>query len=295
MRAALILVLLAILSGSLWAMTRPAPLPEDALAGLSGDAEAGEAVFWAAGCASCHAAPGARGDDRLVLAGGRRLETEFGTFIAPNVSPDPDHGIGGWTAAQFASAMVRGVSPGGQHYYPAFPWTSYRNATLQDMADLKAYMDTLPPSEATSEDHALRFPYSIRRGIGLWKRAATPDGWAVEGELTEAEARGRYLAEALAHCGECHTPRDRFGVLDRSRWLAGAPNPSGDGRIPDITPSALTWSAGEVAGYLASGFTPDFDTAGGSMAAVVASLAELPSEDLEAIAAYLARVPPSAP
>ena len=276
-------------------LTRPSalsPATEEALAALPGDAEAGEAVFWAAGCASCHAAPGARGEDRLVLAGGRRFETEFGVFLAPNISTDPDHGIGGWSLAQFATAMIEGVSPDGRHYYPAFPYTSYRLAELQDIADLKAFLDGLPASDRANDAHSLRFPYGFRRGVGLWKRLALEDSWAVTGDLTEEEARGRYLSEALAHCAECHTPRDRLGRLDRSRWLAGAPNPSGSGRIPGITPATLTWSPGEIAGYLASGFTPEFDTAGGTMAAVVASLGQLPREDLDAIAAYLARVPP---
>ncbi len=286
----------ALIAGAaFFGLTRPDPLPpatQEALAALEGDAEAGEAVFWAAGCASCHAAPGARGDDRLVLAGGRRFETEFGVFVAPNISTDPDHGIGGWTLAEFANAMMAGVSPDGQHYYPAFPYSSYRMAELQDIADLEAFMGGLPASDRASEPHELGFPYGLRRGVGLWKRLALEDGWAVTGDLTEEEARGRYLAEALAHCAECHTPRDRFGRLDRDRWLAGAPNPSGSGRIPGITPATLDWSEGEIAGYLASGFTPSFDSAGGTMAAVVASLGELPREDLDAIAAYLARVPP---
>ncbi|MGY6412159.1 MAG: c-type cytochrome [Alkalilacustris sp.] len=276
-------------------LTRAAPLPtatQTALAALQPDPQAGEAVFWAAGCASCHAAPSARGEDRLLLSGGRRFETEFGTFVAPNISTDPDHGIGGWTLAEFANAVMAGVSPDGRHYYPAFPYTSYRLAELQDIADLKAFMDSLPASDRANEAHALGFPYAIRRGVGLWKRLALEDGWAVTGDLTEQETRGRYLSEALAHCAECHTPRDRLGRLDRDRWLAGAPNPSGSGRIPGITPATLDWSAAEIAGYLASGFTPSFDTVGGTMAAVVASLGQLPREDLDAIAAYLARVPP---
>jgi mono/diheme cytochrome c family protein len=107
----------------------------------------------------------------------------------------------------------------------------------------------------------------------------------------ELEA-GRYLAEALAHCGECHTPRNAMGGLDRSRWLAGAPNPSGEGRIPNITPAALDWSAADIAEYLKSGFTPEFDTAGGSMAAVVAGTSRLSDADRAAIAAYVKAVPP---
>ena len=286
-----LVAVLAIAAAAFWALSRPDPLPDADFAGLSGDAERGEAVFWATGCASCHAAPGASGDDRLVLSGGRSLESDFGTFRAPNISTDPEHGIGGWTLAEFGNAMLRGVSPDGRHYYPAFPYTSYRFATLEDVADLKAFMDTLPATDAPSPANDLAFPFNLRRGIGLWKRLNLPDGWAVPDPLDAQAERGRYLSEALAHCGECHTPRKRLGGMDRARWLAGAPNPSGDGRIPAIDPGTLTWSKDEIAGYLATGFTPSFDTAGGTMAAVVQSLSQLPREDLDAIAAYLAAVP----
>ena len=290
MRLAFVTVMLMVLAGAVWALSRPQGLDPALLAGLEGDAEAGEAVFWAAGCASCHAAPGASGEDRLVLAGGLALRTDFGVFRVPNISTDPEHGIGGWSLQAFAEAMVAGVSPEGWHYYPSFPWGSYRLAELQDVADLKAFMDGLPASDRASEAHELPLPLRWRRGIGLWARML-PEGWAVDGPMTEAEARGRYLSEALAHCAECHTPRTWWGGLDRNRWMAGAPDPSGSGRVPGLTPAQLDWSAQDIAGYLASGFTPSFDTAGGSMAAVVAALQELPREDLDAIAAYIKRLP----
>ena len=288
-----LLLLLAVVGAVLLWLSRPQPLPASAFDGLSGDAARGELVFWAAGCASCHSADGARGDDRLLLAGGRRFDSDFGTFVAPNISSDAEHGIGGWTLAQFANAMLRGVSPDGQHYYPSFPYTAYTRMEPADVADLKAYLDTLPASARANEPHELAFPYTLRRGIGFWKRRYLVDDWVVTGELSEQELRGRYLSEALAHCGECHTPRDALGGLDFSRWLAGAPNPSGSGSIPDITPSGLSWSEREIAGYLASGFTPSFDSVGGSMAAVVDALGRLPAEDLAAIAAYLKRVAPA--
>lgn len=287
----ILLVLAAVGALALWWIARPDPLPEGALAGLAGDPARGERVFWASGCASCHAAPGAEGEARLVLAGGRRFETPFGIFVAPNISTDPTHGIGGWSLEDFGNAVLRGVSPEGRHYYPAFPYTSYIRMTPGDLADLKAFMDTLPPSDRPDEPHALAFPYSLRAGLGLWKALYLDPAFVLEGPLSAEEERGRYLVEALAHCGECHSPRDALGGLDRSRWLAGAPNPSGPGRIPDITPGALRWSAGQIADYLGTGFTPEFDTAGGSMAEVVKNLAMLPPEDRAAIAAYLKRLP----
>ena len=275
-----------------WVLTAARPLPASATAGLSGDAARGEAVFHAAGCASCHFAPGASGEAQRVLSGGQRFATAFGTFIAPNISPDPDHGIGAWTLAEFASAVTRGVSPDGQHYYPAFPYAAYGRMTLQDVADLWAFWPSLPASATPSAPHEVAFPFNIRRSLGGWKLLFGRGDWAVAGNLTPTEGRGRYIAEALAHCGECHTPRNALGGLDRSRWLAGAPNPSGPGRVPNITPAALAWTEGEIVAYLTSGFTPEFDSAGGHMAHVVENMARLPESDRQAVAAYLKRVAP---
>ncbi len=275
-----------------WFLASPRPLSDAAVAGVTGDAGHGEQVFWAAGCASCHMAPGATGEAQLVLAGGQRFATAFGTFVAPNISPDPAQGIGGWSFAQFASAVQSGVSPGGEHYYPVFPYAAYAKATLQDVADLKAYLDTLPPSPAPSQPHQVAFPFNIRASLGGWKLLFAGSDWAMPGNLTPTEARGRYIAEALAHCGECHTPRNALGGLDVSRWMGGAPNPSGQGRIPNVTPAKLTWSAEEIETYLTSGFTPDYEPAGGEMVHVVENMGHLPEADRAAIAAYLKRLAP---
>lgn len=292
-RALLLLAALAVGAGAAgWALTAPERIDPARLDGRAGDAARGEAVFRIAGCASCHAAPGAEGEARLLLAGGLRFETDFGTFIAPNVSPSPQ-GIGGWSVADLANAMLAGVSPGGAHYYPAFPYASYARMAPQEIADLHAYIMTLPPSETESAPHELRFPFSIRRGIGLWKRLyLSPEPVvAVDGETLE---RGRYLVEGPGHCGECHTPRNALGGPDLSRWLAGGPNPDGKGRIPNLTPheTGLTWSAADVAEYLRSGFTPEYDVAGGTMVDVVKNTATLTDEDRAAIAAYLKALPP---
>ena len=217
------------------------------------------------------------------------FETEFGTFYAPNISPDPDHGIGGWTQAQFLNAVMQGVSPDGQHYYPAFPYTSYTKADPQDMADLFAYMQTLPADATPSRAHDVGFPFNIRRGLGVWKALYLTDDWAIDGDLTADETEGRYLAEALAHCTECHTPRNAIGGLDRANWCMGAPNPSGDGRIPAIAGDDFDWSDFDISAYLESGFTPSFDVAGGSMAKVIANTGQLDKADLDRIAAYILR------
>ncbi|MBT0956954.1 cytochrome c [Alphaproteobacteria bacterium KMM 3653] len=272
-----------------WGVTRPAGL-DPAFAGVTGDAEAGALSFAAGGCASCHSAPGATGEAKLVLAGGKAFASPFGTFYAPNISPS-EAGIGGWSSQDLALAMTEGVSPGGQHYFPAFPYTSYQKASPQDVAGIYAYVMTLPADATPSKAHEVGFPYNIRRNMGGWKFLFGGGDWAVGGELTEAQERGRYLVEGLAHCGECHTPRNALGGLQRGQWLGGAANPSGEGRIPNITPGGLDWSEGDIAEYLSSGFTPEFDTAGGEMVDVIENIAQLSDADRTAIAAYLKVVP----
>lgn len=286
----LLLACVCIGAGAFWVLTRPAPIAGDFAAGHSADVENGALVFAAAGCASCHAAPGAKGDAKLILAGGMSFVSDFGTFYAPNISSDATHGIGGWTLPTFARAVTEGVSPQGQHYYPAFPYTSYGQMTDTDVADLFVYMQGLPASEQMSEPHGLGFPFTIRRGLGLWKMLNIREGYVAQAPTPELE-RGRYLVEVLAHCDECHTPRGALGGLDRTAWMTGAPNPSGQGRIPGLTPAQLDWSAGDLVEYFTSGFTPDYDSVGGSMVAVVDNLAQLPVADREAIAAYIKALP----
>lgn len=285
------LVVLAGIAGiALWILSRPTPLADDAMAGLTGDAAQGETVFWAGGCASCHADPDAKGDAKLILSGGYRMVSPFGTFIAPNISPGPA-GIGDWTAQDLANALIVGVSPQGAHLYPSLPYTTYTRMSLQDVADLKTYLDTLPVSEVPNQPHEIGFPFNIRRGLGLWKQLNLSSDWVMADASTPELERGRYLVEALGHCAECHTPRDATGGLDRSRWMQGAPNPSGKGKIPAIDPGNLKWSAGDIAYYLETGFTPDFDSAGGQMTQVVENMSHLSADDRNAIAAYLKALP----
>jgi mono/diheme cytochrome c family protein len=277
-----------------WLLSAPRTLAPGALDGLTGDPARGEMVFYAGGCGSCHSAEGAEGEDRLKLAGGRRFLSPFGTFVAPNISPDPTAGIGGWSALDLANAMKMGVSPEGTHYFPAFPYTSYTRATLADIADLKVYLDTLPPVATPSLQHEVPFPFNIRRAVGLWKLLFFTDKPHVDVSAASPQAqRGAYLAEALGHCGDCHTPRNFLGGSIGSRWLAGGPNPDGNGMIPNITPAKLTWTEDEIVEFLTSGFTPDFDTAGSTMVPVVGNLSKLPASDRAALAAYLKLVPPS--
>lgn len=258
----------------------------------------GEQVFWAGGCATCHATPvngkRAHDDDRYLLGGGRELETPYGIFRVPNISPSSDFGIGEWSAGDFVNAMQRGVSPDGRHYYPSFPYTSYTRMTVSDILDLWAYLKTLPAIENNVEDHSLKFPWTVRRGIGAWKRLYLDDAPVIASSGDESINRGRYLVEGTGHCGECHSPRNSIGGMRRDHWLAGAPNLDGPGRIPNITPAGKnvsSWSTDDLVFYFESGFTPDFDTVGGPMVAVQENLSQLPKSDLEAIASYLKSVP----
>jgi mono/diheme cytochrome c family protein len=278
-----------------WFLTAPATLDPAQFEGLTADAERGAVVFAAAGCASCHLAPEAVASGPPVLAGGRAFQSDFGTFHAPNISSDPVHGIGGWSDADLLSAIMVGVGPGGEHLYPAFPYAAYQRARPQDMVDLVAYLRTLPADATPNVPHDLGFPFNIRRAVGLWKLMFGSPDWVLADTPTPALEQGRYLVEALAHCGECHTPRNALGGLRRDAWLSGAPNPSGEGTIPNITPGALTWSEAQIAEYLRSGFTPEFDTAGGEMAEVIRNTGQLSDENRLAIAAYLKAVPAIAP
>jgi mono/diheme cytochrome c family protein len=275
--------------------TRPASLPDGALPRQNADISNGERIFHAGGCASCHSST-AEVSEPAILGGGLTMVTPFGKFRVPNISPHPERGIGNWTTLDFANAMLLGTSPDGRHYYPAFPYASYSRMSIGDVIDLKAFLDTLPAVDDQSEDHSLKFPWSIRIGIGLWKLINLDPAFVSPVAAGDQQLMlGRYLVEGPGHCAECHTPRNWSGGLDASHWLAGAPNPDGEGKVPNITPSEsglADWSEGDIEYYLASGFTPDFDTVGSSMVKVQENMARLSKEDRAAIAAYLKGIQP---
>lgn len=267
------------------------------------DKKNGEYLFYAGGCASCHSAPPkGKGCEDLgsteptQLGGGRCLITPFGKFYVPNISSDKEKGIGGWSDAEFVTAMVRGVSPNGSHYYPAFPYTSYQKMRYEDLIDMKAYLDSLPAIQTDVPDHQLALPFQLRRGLGLWKMLYL-DGKTFEPNdaLSEKLNRGAYLTEGAGHCAECHTPRDLFGGMDMTKKFAGGPAPEGGGYIPNITPhetGIASWSVDELVNFFQTGFTPDFDSVGGTMAKVQENMSKLTNADLEAIAAYLKALKP---
>ena len=274
-----------------WLVTKPQSLGPEALAGLNGDATHGQEIFTAAGCASCHMAEGAKGEEKLILKGGQKFASDFGVFLAPNISQDVTHGIGAWSALDLANALKQGVSKSGAHLYPALPYAAYSKMALQDIVDLHAYLKTLPADATPSQPHEVSFPFNQRFLLGGWKFLFLKDDWVMQNPPSPEAERGRYIVEALAHCAECHTPRNALGGLDEGKWLSGVPNPNGKGGVPDITPAGLGWDKDEIIRYLTTGFTPDYDSVGGHMAHVVDNFGALPEQYASDVAAYLLALP----
>lgn len=248
----------------------------------------------AAGCVACHTDAKAKPPP---FAGGGPMKTPFGTFYAPNITPDPEHGIGRWSDIDFVRALREGISPDGHHYFPVFTYTSYTNMTPEDARAIKAYLFSLKPVARPGRAHDIRFPFAWRFAQTFWKLLFfEPGPLALQPKKPPEWNRGAYLVRALVHCAECHTPRNPLGGMDRALWLAGAPGGAQGDATPNITPDEETgigrWSAEEIVDYLESGMDPDGDFAGSSMAEVIEhSTGKLSGEDRAAIAAYLRSVP----
>ncbi|ONG53552.1 alkylated DNA repair protein [Pseudoroseomonas deserti] len=282
------------MAGLAWQTSAPRPgFGEDAVTRFEGgDATRGARVFAAGDCGSCHAGPGQA--DRLRLGGGRVLAAPFGRFHVPNISPHPRDGIGAWRGVDLANALLSGVSPQGAHYYPAFPYVAYARMTPEDVADLFAYLRSLPPVEGRPPPHELPFPLTIRRSLGLWKFLFldTTPFEPVAGRDAEWH-RGRYLVEAVAHCAECHSSRNAAGAIRGATRHAGGPDPEGMGFAPNITPTGLQgWGETDLTRLLATGERPDGRRVGAGMADVVFNTAQLPEADRRAMARYILSLPP---
>ncbi|UYO53037.1 c-type cytochrome [Rhodopseudomonas palustris] len=275
-----------------WLLTMPVTVSADRLPPRTANLENGRTVFFAGGCAECHATP--KQDDRTRLGGGLGLKSEFGTFYVPNISPDPNDGIGKWTEADFVSAVMRGTAPGAVHLYPAFPYPSYAHARLDDVRDLFGYIKTLPAVAGRAPPNDVPFPFSIRRAVGLWKLLFFDDTPFTPDPAQSAQwNRGAYLVNSFGHCAECHSPRNALGGIVAAQRFAGGPDPEGRGWVPNITQKGLgDWSAGDIAYFLETGMTPEGDSAGGSMAQVIRNTSQLGKDDREAIAAYIKSLPP---
>ena len=275
-----------------WVLTTPRPFFEKDDPRLpQGDAERGRLVFNIGGCASCHALPGQK--DRLRLGGGMALSSPFGVFRPPNISPDPDDGIGLWTVSDLGNALVSGVSPKGSHYYPAFPYTTYTSIKFGDISDLHAYLMTLPKVKGRTPAHDLSPVFRIRRLIGGWKllffRQRKSEAVANGDPVHD---RGGYLAESLGHCAQCHSARNFLGGIKPETRFAGGPDAGNVGYVPNITPERIGhWTEAEIATMLETGETPDHGRVGSSMADVVVNTSQLPEGDRIALARYIKGLP----
>jgi mono/diheme cytochrome c family protein len=286
-----ILAVVALALAAFWFLTIPNTVPASALAPRTPDLANGKTMFHAGGCASCHAIP--KQEDKTKLGGGLALASPFGTFYVPNISSDRTDGVGAWSEAQFVTAMVKGISPAGEHLFPAFPYTSYQRMTLDDIRDLFAYLKTLPAVTGKVRDHALPFPFNIRRTLGLWKFLFL-DGRPFTADPSQSAQwnRGSYLVNAPGHCAECHSPRNMLGAVKRNLRFTGGPSPDGKGGVPNITQQKLkNWTVTDIADTLTTGMTPDADFVGGSMVEVVRNTSQLSEPDREAMATYIKSLP----
>jgi mono/diheme cytochrome c family protein len=264
-------------------LTRAVPAAGEEDAG-----ERGEYLVRAGGCFSCHTVKGGE-----KLAGGRPLTTPFGTFYSPNITPDPETGIGRWTDAQFLRALREGVRPDGANYFPVFPYPSFTGITDGDALAIKAYLFSLPPVHQQNRPPDIPFPFSWRFLQTGWKLLFfTPGPFQPAPDRSAAYNRGAYLVTALAHCGECHTPRNFLGATRSGQQLAGTPDGPDGQLVPNITPDPTTgigrWDKDDVVELLRTGATPEQSRVKGAMREVVEDgLKYLTKDDLGAIADYL--------
>ena len=292
MRWLIALALIVLVAVAAWLLVpwRGAP-PE---IGEAGDPARGEYVVRLGGCVTCHTDQKNGG---ALLAGGRALDSPFGTFYASNITPDRETGIGGWSTGAFVRAMTEGIGPEGHPYFPAFPYTSYTNMTREDLLDLKAYLDTVEPVENAVPEHAVDFPFGFRPLLKGWQLLFFGDGtFQSDPDRSDAWNRGAYIVNGPGHCGECHTPRNALGARQSDRFLAGTPDGPDGKPVPNITPHAdgiADWGKGDLVFAFQTSILPDGDVFGGAMAEVVKDgLSHLSREDLEAIAEYLLAVEP---
>jgi mono/diheme cytochrome c family protein len=267
--------------------------PVSAVPAHTPDLANGEVLFYVGGCLSCHE-PADDAAEAGLPSGGTAFPTPAGTFYPQNLTPDAETGIGAWTATEFVNAMIGGVSPDGRHYFPAFPYTSYRMMSIEDLLDLRAYLMSLPAVRSPNRAPDVPMAGLARRAVGIWKLIGLESGgFEPDPDRGAGWNRGAYLVNGPGHCGECHTPRNAFMILDDDRHLAGGPHPAGEdegnvpslldlverGRYKDISDLTLALRFGETFGY-------DKLSSGG-MADVQMNLALIPEPDVAAISEYL--------
>ncbi|MBY0518435.1 MAG: cytochrome c [Bacteriovoracaceae bacterium] len=271
------------------------------LSSYSSDLENGKYMFQASGCMNCHTA-----NRNEPLAGGVKIATPFGNFYAPNISSDPEFGIGKWSDEDFLKAVKRGLSPKNQYYYPAFPFSAYTKLSDEDVLDIKAYILSLAPQKKASLPHEINFLFRQRKLMFFWRALNFKKGHLTSGEMrtfkyqgefkpdknrSEEWNRGAYLAEAAFHCTECHTPRNKLGGLKTKQWMGGAIFDGNEvaGNITSHPESGKgNWTTEDWTLFLESGELPDGDEVSGDMYRVVRNgTAKLTEEDRMALITYL--------
>jgi mono/diheme cytochrome c family protein len=256
--------------------------------------ERGRYLAAAGGCRSCHTEDR---EDAIPFAGGRALATPFGTFYSPNITPDRDSGIGGWSDGDFLAALHEGRGPDGAAYFPSFPYTAYTGMTREDALAIKAYLFSLPPVDRPAEPHQLPWYLRSRLAASAWKSLFfRPARFQPDPARDAAWNRGAYLVRHLGHCGECHTPRNMLGALLATSELAGNPRGPENRKVPNITPHETDgisrWSASDLELFLEIGMLPDGDFAGAGMGEVIDdNTSQLDAADRTAIATYLRSLP----
>jgi mono/diheme cytochrome c family protein len=286
--AAALVVGAAVLVWLLLPATTAVKIPSGVSSRDAGMVERGAYVVRISGCVTCHTAKGG-----VPFAGGRALETPFGTFYSPNITSDRETGIGKWSDEDFLRALLYGEGSQGEHLYPSFPYTSYSDMKIQDALSIKAYLMSLAPVRAAIQPHQLRFPFGWRALMKGWKFLFFwPELNMTMPNYTPAVARGSYLVTALGHCGECHTPRNALGAMDSVAFLKGNPNGPEGWAVPALVgPSKgnfSQWSVEEISEYLKTGGKPDFDSAQGPMKEVIEENTRfLTDEDRAAMAEFL--------
>jgi len=283
-------VVLAIAAGTatlIWQKELPPISPPAADSFERGLVKHGEALAQLGGCVACHTAPNGK-----ALTGGRKLQTPFGMVISNNLTPEPWSGLGGWSLAAFVRAMREGVSRDGHFLYPAFPYDYFTNASDTDLAALYAYLMSRPPIVAQAPVDRLDWPFAHRQLLAAWNLFFLRKGPKDDG----GPDRGRALAEGLAHCGACHTPRNRWGAARSDRAYDGAW--VDDWYAPALnarSPAARPWTEEDLFTYLRTGLSAVHAAAAGPMAEVTRALAAAPEADVRAIAGYFARLMAAAP
>ena len=260
----------------------------------------GRYLSLAGNCTACHTTVGGG-----FMSGGVAFRTPFGTVYSTNITPDKETGIGGWTAEEFADSMRAGIRPGGEHLYPVFPYTSFTHLTNSDLLALYAYFRSIPAVSSESVENDLEFPFGVRRLLGAWKglffEPGTGEGLSSEAETPEWD-RGAYLVRALAHCGECHSPRNPLGAVRDGEYMAGGRYidrvPGGEWKnwfAPNLTSVAYglgMWAEEELVDYLRLGRNAYVETFGPMNEVIAHSTQHLLADDVRAMARYIKSLPP---